>query len=78
MRIELIELEKTILDNELYLTRYYQNIEILISGIGTILDFGMSNETIEKFFTLNRVSIHKINELLKNRRDEKFDIMEAQ
>jgi len=67
MRIEIINLETKILDNKYYLMEYYENIEDILEQITTILDFGMSNKTIEKWFRLNRESIKIIETLLEDK-----------
>ena len=67
MRIEVINLETKILDNKDYLLEYYENIDDILEQITTILDFGMSNKKIERWFRLHSASIKIIETLLENK-----------
>ena len=73
MRVEIMNLEEKILDNETYLFRYYPNTQMLIEQISMILDFGMSNEIIVEWFRLNKIAIDIINKLLNEKIFETMD-----
>ena len=73
MRVEIMNLEEKILDNETYLFRYYPNTQMLIEQISMILDFGMSNEIIVEWFRLNKIAIDIINKLLDEKIFETMD-----
>lgn len=64
MRLKIIDLEKRILENQIYLFENFPNSEVILSQITMILDFGLSNEKIEEWFRLHNASVKLIDELL--------------
>jgi len=62
-----MHLEEKILNNKNYLLEYYENIDDILEQITAILDFGMSNKKIERWFRLHSVSIKIIETLLENK-----------
>ncbi len=65
MRIEIINLEEKILNNQTYLFEYYPNTKMLIEQISMILDFGMNNDKIKEWFRLNKIAIDIIENLIE-------------
>ncbi len=64
-----MNLEEKILENEIYLLTFYPNTQLILSQISMILDFGLSNDKIDRWFKLNKISINIINEILEEKND---------
>jgi hypothetical protein len=67
MIVKVIELEENILKHKEYLLSVHQNTENLLSQISMILDFGLDNDKLNKWYRLNKVSINTIYELIEEK-----------
>ncbi len=67
MRLKIIDLESRILENKCYLFKNFPNTEAILSQITMILDFGLSNDKIEEWLRLNKISINLIDEFLDDK-----------
>ena len=69
MIAKILELEENILQHKEYLLSRYENTDELLSQISTILDFGIDNDRLNKWYQLNKISIKLIYTLIKERKE---------
>jgi len=67
-RLKIEKLEKDIIHHKEYLLNVYPHVEMLLSQISTILDFGITSYDIVKWLELNKLSITIIYEKLEKRK----------
>ena len=67
MIVKVMELEENILKHKEYLLSVYQNTESVLSQISMILDFGLDNSKLNKWYRHNKISINTICELIEEK-----------
>jgi len=65
MRYKLIEIEEKILQNRQYLTDRYPQTENFLYQLSHILDFGLENKYLEKWFKMNKITIDILTQLIE-------------
>jgi hypothetical protein len=65
MRYKLIEIEEKILQNRQYLINRYPQTENFLYQLSNILDFGLENKYLEKWFKMNKITIDILTQLIE-------------